>query len=647
MKHLFYYLLFLLPNLVFSQTQAELLYHFSDNTIIPTAAYNGRYNETWGFVINNREFGVIGTSDGMRIFDLTEVATPGAVPDPIKIIAPAVGAGIIHRDMKEWNGYLYAVCDEGNSTLQIIDCHNLPTSAEVVYNSNEFVTTAHNLFIDTSQARLYLLGASGQTTILDISNPIAPTLLGSYPNASYYMPYVHDAYIHNNIGVMNCGGDGLWVIDFSNASSPVTLGTMTNYPGAGYNHSGWMTDDGLYYVLCDETHGSPVKMINFKDFTDMSVVSSMNAGSFNSQIPHNALVKKNLLYVSYYYDGLQVFDISNPLMPQRVQNYDTYSGANQAGYAGAWGVNPNLPSGNTLIGDMNTGFWVFAPQPQPADFQLRTNHPFLMICEGEEAEMKLTVGSSFAAGNMTPSITGFPSAAVANFPTTVQAGEQFTVKISNLAVGEHVVNCNITDGTKTGKALVHIFVKTATTASTITQPANGASNQPIFPQLKWSAVPNVNKYYIEVSTVGGANFEQNVFYSTTKTGNSMLLNAANLQFETTYYWRVGIKSSCGDTYSQVYSFTVRPLVNTIDLGENTVKVYPSPVSDLLTIDFEKVAVGETKIELWNLAGQRVFEALGSNNTKDTTIPMKELAAGVYILTIQNGDSLGQMKVVKE
>ena len=42
---------------------------------------------------------------------------------------------MIHRDYHDHNGYLYAVCDEGQSTLQIIDLSGLPNDLEVVYDS--------------------------------------------------------------------------------------------------------------------------------------------------------------------------------------------------------------------------------------------------------------------------------------------------------------------------------------------------------------------------------------------------------------------------------------------------------------------------------------------------------------------------------
>jgi hypothetical protein len=91
----------------------------------------------------------------------------------------------------------------------------------------------------------------------------------------------------------------------------------------------------------------------------MQVVDSYNAASSPTQIPHNPLVACNYLYVAYYYDGLQVYDISDPLNVERVLYYDTSTEPDGPSYKGAWGVNPFLPSGNILIADMQNGLFVF------------------------------------------------------------------------------------------------------------------------------------------------------------------------------------------------------------------------------------------------------------------------------------------------
>jgi hypothetical protein len=69
------------------------------------------------------------------------------------------------------------------------------------------------------------------------------------------------------------------------------------------------------------------------------------------------------VFTSYYYDGIYVFDISDPVNPTIAGFYDTYPDPNLGFYRGAWGVYPFLPSGHILASDMETGLYVleFAP----------------------------------------------------------------------------------------------------------------------------------------------------------------------------------------------------------------------------------------------------------------------------------------------
>jgi len=62
--------------------------------------------------------------------------------------------------------------------------------------------------------------------------------------------------------------------------------------------------------------------------------------------------------VSYYYDGLQVYDISDREHPSRILQYPTSQEENNKEYRGAWGVYPFLPSGNVLVSDMQEGLFV-------------------------------------------------------------------------------------------------------------------------------------------------------------------------------------------------------------------------------------------------------------------------------------------------
>ncbi|MEZ4926038.1 MAG: choice-of-anchor B family protein [Saprospiraceae bacterium] len=358
-------ILLLIPMLLTAQAQeGTLLGHWTDSTLVGSSDYSNRFNEVWSVAVNGHEYGIIGSTKGTHFIDVTDPANlfekafvPGRVQGPV----------VVHRDYKTYKNYIYAVCDEGESSLQIIDYSFLPDSVSVVYNSDEVLRRAHNIFIDTMKAKLYALsyrapnnlGGYGGMGVIDISDPIHPTLIGKFNNVgAFQFGHIHDAYVRNDTAYLNAGNDGFAVADFSDTENPVLLGTMTHYIGQGYDHSGWLSADGHYYFLADENHGKPLKTVDVSDFEDIKVVNTFDIGGLPQSIPHNQMIACNYLYVSYYYDGVQVFDISDPTDVKRVLYYDTSSWPYDNNYRGAWGVNPWLPSGNILVSDMQEGLFV-------------------------------------------------------------------------------------------------------------------------------------------------------------------------------------------------------------------------------------------------------------------------------------------------
>ncbi len=347
--------------------EANLLSHWHDESLPATNAYNGRYNDVWGVTINGREIAIIGSTMGTHFFDVTDPAnmvelSQAFVPGKIQ------GTAIIHRDFHDYNGYLYVVADEGASSLQIIDLKGLPNSTNLVYDSDAFFRTAHNVFIDEDNARLYALGANyGQkgVAVYSLEDPERPVEMASYP-ADGNVPYAHDGYVRDNIAYLNCGSsDGFRIYDLNDPKNPILLESLTNYPQQGYNHSGWLDEVGRYYYMADETWGMDIKVLDVCEDTDLAVERTFDTGSnISTSIPHNLIVKCNLLYVSYYHEGLQVFDISDPLSPERIAYYDTYDGPDGATYQGAWGIYPLFESGTILISDMNNGLFVFESLPR-------------------------------------------------------------------------------------------------------------------------------------------------------------------------------------------------------------------------------------------------------------------------------------------
>ena len=344
--------------LSFSQLNSTLLFHWDDTTIIGSAAYDNAYNECWGFEVNNTEIAVIGSTEGTHFFNVTD---PQNSTEVAFVAGAYTGSGVVHRDYHDYQGYLYIVCDEGwsTSTLQIVDISNLPTSVNVVYDSDSLFNTSHNIFIDTATSKLYACASNSAMDIYSLDIPTLPNLIYSYTDVGH----VHDAYVRNDTAYLNCGNDGFRIIDFhyldlGGGMAWDELASFTSYPDAGYNHSGWLSDDGTIYAMQDENHGYDVKIIDVSDLNNITVLSTLNSGENAQSMAHNGIIKGDFLYLAYYHDGLRVFDISDPSNPIQVCNYDTYSPSSYNSYKGAWGVYPYLPSGNIIVSDMQSGLYV-------------------------------------------------------------------------------------------------------------------------------------------------------------------------------------------------------------------------------------------------------------------------------------------------
>ncbi|MDF1697181.1 MAG: hypothetical protein P1U56_15165, partial [Saprospiraceae bacterium] len=231
--------------------EGTLLGTWSDSTLVASTAHDNTYNEVWGLEVNNHEIAIIGTTLGTHFIDVTDPSNPTEL---FVVEGGSTGPAIIHRDYHDYKGYLYAIADEGSNTgLQIIDITALPDSINVVYDSREYFTRSHNIFIDSSKAKLYSLISNGTAfgfspmRIFDISNPIDPQPIGSYDRFDgKVISQVHDAYVRNDTAYLNLGPNGFAIVNFENVDTPdvITFLEPSEYPQSGYNHSGWLTADG-------------------------------------------------------------------------------------------------------------------------------------------------------------------------------------------------------------------------------------------------------------------------------------------------------------------------------------------------------------------------------------------------------------------
>lgn len=329
-----------------------------------------RYNDVWGYAAGGREYALLGSAPFVHILDVTD---PANITEVARLNNFA-GSTSIWRDIKTYDQYAYCVT-EAREGLQIVDLSNLPTSAGVVHVDTFGFFTCHNIFIDSlaTPAKLYAFGTDSENQgflVYSLADPSQPQLLSSTSLISLGR-YIHDGFVIRDTLFANHGFAGMYVYDVSSPATPVELGRLTNYPESGYNHSCWRTETTDYLVLCDETSDRGVKVIDVADPFDMQVESVFRSALLDpagdgtgprNSLAHNPYVMgDSVVVLSYYGDGVQVWDIRDPTAPFRVGYYDTTpTGTGYGG--GVWGAYPWLPSGNILGSDINNGLFVLGRQ---------------------------------------------------------------------------------------------------------------------------------------------------------------------------------------------------------------------------------------------------------------------------------------------
>lgn len=336
----------------------ELLAHWKQDSLISNTS-KVRYSDCYGFVWKGIEYAVIGSTEGTHIFEISvqnEFIPKGFIPGRF------VSTSVSHRDYATYKNYLYAVCDEGVSSLQIIDFSHLPDSVHLIHEDSVQFGRVHNLFIDTNQALLYSLThrstVSTQTIeqpmkIFSLADPVYLQEVWSGPND---VDEVHDAYVRNGLAFLNCGYDGLRVYDFTNIASPLYLESLTFYQEQGYNHQGWLCPDGKTYLFADETNGKRIKKCVWNGST-LQIERYFGENYEQGSVPHNIMADNDFAYVAYYNEGLQIFDLRHPV-PKRIAFYDTYPEENFFQMNGNWGVYSLLPSKRILAADRQYGLYL-------------------------------------------------------------------------------------------------------------------------------------------------------------------------------------------------------------------------------------------------------------------------------------------------
>ncbi|MEZ5988034.1 MAG: choice-of-anchor B family protein [Planctomycetota bacterium] len=307
------------------------------------------YNDIWGYTApDGKEYALVGLTTGFSVVDCSNPAKPVEV-------AYWAGKSSSWRDVKTYGQYAYVVTEASSEGVWIINLKDPQKPVFVTKWGTAVYRNCHNIAMDWENGHAYLCGTNKGMLVIDLSkNPENPTLI-----ATYASPYVHDAAIqHGWAHLADIYGNNYRLVDVTKLPTFTQLG-QAPAPGSQYCHNTWPTWDDNYCVTTNEAAGGPVAIFDITTPTKPTLIAKVTAGPSNA-IAHNVIVVDRMIHASYYTEGYQCWDMSDPKNPVSVASYDTWPGTS-GGYNGNWGVYSFNPSGNIFLNDISTGLYVVKP----------------------------------------------------------------------------------------------------------------------------------------------------------------------------------------------------------------------------------------------------------------------------------------------
>lgn len=386
-------------------TPAELGAESTDNI-------SAALNDIWGWIDpqTDREYALVGLTDGISIVDVTNPGEPVVVAKALEIPSQNKSEGPVMqhhddgdgfkeasawRDMKVYQNYMYVVTEQDHGMqvfdlTRLRDIENPPVQLREDYHYTRF-GNAHNIAINEETGYAYVVGSTRGETCAEQGglhminlheNPLQPTFAGCYFDEEAG-GRTRDGYIHDTQCVIYEGADSRFsgdeicfssaeqtflITNVSDKTEPATI-SNTTYPGASYTHQGWLTEDHRYFFMNDEgdeiATGNNTRTYVWRVY-NLEVPEFLGFYEHSTRaIDHNLYIKGDLMYQANYTAGLRILDVSNPI-PSAVNEvgfFNTTPNNNRPEFAGLWSVYPWLTGDKVIVSDINNGLFILRYQP--------------------------------------------------------------------------------------------------------------------------------------------------------------------------------------------------------------------------------------------------------------------------------------------
>ena len=425
---------------------------------------NGNTNDVWGWVspATGKEYAILGCAEVTSFIDVSDPVNPLLIG-----LLPTHSVGSLWRDVESRGNWLYVVSEAQGHGLQVFDLTQLDgvNNPPVVFAESahygEF-SNCHTVNVDPVSGYVYAYGTntySGGEHIVDVSDPLNPTIAGGYDVSGYThdgFAWTYDGPDSDHTGreiVIACNGrsnsdnDKLVIVDVTDKTDCQLIGEY-DYNGEatiGYFHQGWVTKNKKFFLMNDELdenalggnqepYGTRTHIFNITDLDNVTYQGFYEAS--NLAIDHNLYVEDQFVYESNYRSGVRVLDairVGTSVLNE-VAFFDLYPENDNAQFSGTWSNYPYLPSGIVLATSMYDGMFIVKPT------FITTSQDSWDLCSTEDVVFEIDINANLAFP-LTVGIDGLGGASASAPVINSQGVATVTITgISTLSPGNYTPN---------------------------------------------------------------------------------------------------------------------------------------------------------------------------------------------------------------
>jgi choice-of-anchor B domain-containing protein len=335
---------------------------------------HGYANDLWGWddPETGASYALIGHEAGTTFVDISTPTEPTVVG-----VLPTHTRTSRWRDIKVLGDYAVVVSEAGRHGMQIFDLTNLrettgpATRFEATAHYDGF-GNAHNVAVNEQSGTAIAVGTStcaGGLHVVDLNDPLRPRFAGCFSADGY----THDVQCVRYTGpdvayrgrdlCFASNEDTLTIVDITTPSSP-ELVSRSGYPGVGYSHQGWLSDDQRWFLGDDEyderirQHGTRTYLWDLADLNAPPSPETYTADTNSTD--HNQYVTGGFSYQANYRAGLRVLDVRRAPAGLLTEAgfFDIVPGSDKRGYSGAWTAYPFHGNGLVTVSGIEQGLFV-------------------------------------------------------------------------------------------------------------------------------------------------------------------------------------------------------------------------------------------------------------------------------------------------